>query len=39
MSEDNIPFYDVVQIGYVPVSEIMALARQRKGRSVAVFER
>lgn len=39
MSEDNIPFYDVVQIGYGPVSEIMALALARQGRSVAVFER
>ena len=39
MSKDNIPFYDVVQIGYGPVSEIMALALARQGRSVAVFER
>ncbi|WP_029528491.1 bifunctional 3-(3-hydroxy-phenyl)propionate/3-hydroxycinnamic acid hydroxylase MhpA [Polaromonas glacialis] len=39
MSQDNIPFYDVVQIGYGPVSEIMALALARQGRSVAVFER
>ncbi|GAC1389918.1 MAG: bifunctional 3-(3-hydroxy-phenyl)propionate/3-hydroxycinnamic acid hydroxylase [Variovorax sp.] len=35
----NIPFYDVVQIGYGPVSEIMALALARQGRRVAVFER
>ena len=39
MSENNIPFYDVVQIGYGPVSEIMALALARQGRKVAVFER
>lgn len=38
MSQD-IPLYDVVQIGYGPVSEIMALALARQGRSVAVFER
>ena len=31
--------YDVVQIGYGPVSEIMALSLARQGRSVAVFER
>ncbi|WP_213958989.1 MULTISPECIES: bifunctional 3-(3-hydroxy-phenyl)propionate/3-hydroxycinnamic acid hydroxylase [unclassified Variovorax] len=35
----HIPLYDVVQIGYGPVSEIMALALARQGRSVAVFER
>jgi 2-polyprenyl-6-methoxyphenol hydroxylase-like FAD-dependent oxidoreductase len=35
----EIPFYDVVQIGYGPVSEIMALALARQGRKVAVFER
>ena len=35
----DIPFYDVVQIGYGPVSEIMALALARQGRKVAVFER
>jgi 2-polyprenyl-6-methoxyphenol hydroxylase-like FAD-dependent oxidoreductase len=34
-----IPLYDVVQIGFGPVSEIMALALARQGRSVAVFER
>lgn len=34
-----IPLYDVVQIGYGPVSEIMALSLARQGRSVAVFER
>lgn len=39
MSDKNIAFYDVVQIGYGPVSEIMALALARQGRSVAVFER
>ena len=38
MSKD-IPFFDVVQIGYGPVSEIMALALARQGRKVAVFER
>lgn len=35
----EIPFYDVVQIGYGPVSEIMALALARQGRRVAVYER
>ena len=35
----DIPLYDVVQIGYGPVSEIMALALARQGRKVAVFER
>ena len=35
----DVPLYDVVQIGYGPVSEIMALALARQGRSVAVFER
>ena len=39
MSNDNIPIYDIVQIGYGPVSEIMALALARQGRSVCVFER
>ena len=39
MSTTTIPFYDVVQIGYGPVSEIMALALARQGRKVAVFER
>ena len=38
MSTDT-PLYDVVQIGYGPVSEIMALALARQGRKVAVFER
>ena len=38
MSTDT-PFYDVVQIGYGPVSEIMALALARQGRKIAVFER
>ncbi|MFT3720684.1 bifunctional 3-(3-hydroxy-phenyl)propionate/3-hydroxycinnamic acid hydroxylase [Pseudorhodoferax sp.] len=37
--QQDIPFYDVVQIGYGPVSEIMALALGRQGRRVAVFER
>ncbi|WP_367848334.1 bifunctional 3-(3-hydroxy-phenyl)propionate/3-hydroxycinnamic acid hydroxylase [Rhodoferax sp. WC2427] len=37
--QTEIPMYDVVQIGYGPVSEIMALALARQGRSVAVFER
>lgn len=35
----DIPLYDVVQIGYGPVSEILALALARQGRQVAVFER
>jgi len=38
MSND-IQSYDVVLIGYGPVSEIMALALARQGRKVAVFER
>jgi len=33
------PLYDVVLVGYGPVSEIMALALARQGRRVAVFER
>ncbi|WP_394791146.1 bifunctional 3-(3-hydroxy-phenyl)propionate/3-hydroxycinnamic acid hydroxylase [Rhodoferax sp.] len=37
--QKEIPLYDVVQIGYGPVSEIMALALARQGRNVAVFER
>ena len=36
---NNMPFYDVVLIGCGPVSEIMALALARQGRSVAVYER
>jgi 2-polyprenyl-6-methoxyphenol hydroxylase-like FAD-dependent oxidoreductase len=39
MNTGHIPLYDVVQIGYGPVSEIMALALARQGRKVAVFER
>ena len=35
----EIPGFDVVLIGYGPVSEIMALALARQGRRVAVFER
>ena len=31
--------YDVVQIGYGPVSEVLATALGRQGRTVAVFER
>ena len=38
-TNDNIPLYDVVQIGYGPVSEILALALARQGRKVAIFER
>ena len=35
-----IPFiYDVINIGYGPVSEILALSLARQGRSVAIFER
>lgn len=33
------PLYDVIQIGFGPVSEILALALARQGRRVAVFER
>lgn len=32
-------FFDVAIVGYGPVSEIMALALARQGRSVVVFER
>jgi 2-polyprenyl-6-methoxyphenol hydroxylase-like FAD-dependent oxidoreductase len=35
----HIPFYDIVQVGYGPVSEILALALAQQGRKVAVFER
>ena len=38
MTNDT-PIYDVVQIGYGPVSEILALALARQGRKVAIFER
>jgi 2-polyprenyl-6-methoxyphenol hydroxylase-like FAD-dependent oxidoreductase len=31
--------YDVIQVGYGPVSEILALALARQGRRVAIFER
>jgi 2-polyprenyl-6-methoxyphenol hydroxylase-like FAD-dependent oxidoreductase len=34
-----IPMYDVIQVGYGPVSEILALALARQGRRVAIFER
>ena len=33
------PIYDVINIGYGPVSEILALALAKQGRSVAIFER
>lgn len=33
------PIYDVIQIGYGPVGESLALMLGRQGRSVAVFER
>ena len=33
------PLYDVIQIGFGPVSEILALALARQGRRDAVFER
>jgi 2-polyprenyl-6-methoxyphenol hydroxylase-like FAD-dependent oxidoreductase len=35
----HIQMYDVIQIGYGPVSEILALALARQGRRVAIFER
>ena len=35
----NSEIYDVIQIGYGPVSEILALALARQGRSIAIFER
>lgn len=39
MQQDPQDFFDVAIIGYGPVSEIMALALARQGRSVAIFER
>jgi 2-polyprenyl-6-methoxyphenol hydroxylase-like FAD-dependent oxidoreductase len=33
------PIYDVVQVGYGPVSKAMAIFLSRRGHSVAVFER
>ena len=39
MQQDQHDFFDVAIIGYGPVSEIMALALARQGRSVAIFER
>lgn len=37
--DDDNQLYDVVQIGYGPVSEILAVALGRQGRRVALFER
>lgn len=36
---DTIPMVDVIQLGYGPVSEVMALALARQGHTVAVVER
>lgn len=36
---DTETVYDVVQIGFGPVSQVLSLALGRKGHSVAVFER
>ena len=33
------PIYDVIQVGYGPVSQALALMLGRQGRSVAVCER
>ena len=33
------PLFDVVQVGYGPVSEVPATMLGRQGRRVAVFER
>ena len=38
-NSNDVPFYDVVQVGYGPVSEIMALALARQGHQVGIFER
>ena len=37
MQQDQHDFFDVAIIGYGPVSEIMALALARQGRSVAAI--
>lgn len=39
MQQEQHDFFDVAIVGYGPVSEIMALALARQGRSVAIFER
>lgn len=39
MQHNPSDFFDVAIVGYGPVSEIMALALARQGRSVAIFER
>ena len=33
------PFYDVIQVGYGPVSKAMAIFLSRRGHKVGVFER
>jgi 3-(3-hydroxy-phenyl)propionate hydroxylase/flavoprotein hydroxylase len=33
------PIYDVIQIGYGPVSQVLALMLARQGRRIAIFER
>jgi 2-polyprenyl-6-methoxyphenol hydroxylase-like FAD-dependent oxidoreductase len=37
--KNNSHIYDVINIGYGPVSEILALALAKQGRSVAIFEK
>ena len=39
MNTNDDVVYDVIQIGYGPVSEISALMLARQGHRVAVFER
>lgn len=39
MTKQDDVIYDVIQVGYGPVSEILAIMLARQGHSVAVFER
>lgn len=38
MSSPDIPVHDVLQVGYGPVSEVLAIALARNGHSIAIFE-